>query len=134
MAFIIPSSLEAPKEEPIQYVSGYSEEDEFRINQEKLLIDKRDLSIEPVTLEEFKDVIAPWFRINRTKEFVLHPEKIKKVRVPREPKVKVPREPKVKKLTKAQIQNKLQGLIMKLAIRQEFTEEETAFYKEQTGG
>jgi hypothetical protein len=132
MAFVAPKMI-APIEEVVApYVSGYSTEEEEAIRKARDLIYKRDLSEKPVTFIEFRDVIVPWYRINRTEEFILHPEKVKKVREPKAPKVL--REPKVKALTKKQTELKFQGLIMKLATKQPFTEEEEIFYKEQIGG
>jgi hypothetical protein len=136
MAFIAPTAFASiVVEVNPKYVSGYSPEEEDRIKNAKVLIDKRDLSKEPVSLQEFRDIIAPWYRINRTEEFILHPEKVKTVRKAREAKApKEPKEPKVKKLTKKQIQDKLSGLVMKLAMQVAFTEEEQVFFDEQTKG
>jgi hypothetical protein len=134
MAFIIPTSVQAIEVEVPKYLSGYSEEEELRIKQGKKLLEDRDLTLEPVTLEEFKTIVAPWFRIHRTEQFILNPEKVKAVRIPKEPKVKIPKEAKPKKLTKAQVQSKFQSLVMKMAVGTEFTEEETEFFKLQTGG
>lgn len=136
MSFVVPKSLTSVPDEVPKYVSGYTEEEEIKIKQAKALLDERDLAAFPVTLEEFKNVIVPWFRISRTEEFILHPEKVKKVRVLKEKvvKEKVIRVPKVKKLTKAQIQYKMSELVMKLAMKEEFTEEETEFFRIQTGG
>ena len=131
MAFVVPTVLQVIEVEVPKYVSGYTEEEETQIKLAKQRIDARDLALEPVTLEEFKTVIAPWFRIHRTEEFILHPEKIKPIRVPKEAKPKVPKE---KKLTKAQTQNKFQQCIMKMATGEAFTEEEAEFFKKQTGG
>jgi hypothetical protein len=134
MAFTPPVSMTLPESaEPPKYSSGYPPEEEDRIKREKALIDARDLTLFPVTLEEFKTIVAPWFRINRTEEFILHPEKVKKERVPKVPKEKVVKErlPKEKKLTKGQVQAKLQEIIMKKAFGQEVSEEEESFYNTQ---
>ena len=135
MAFVVPKSLQETSESEVpKYSSGYTEEEELNIKQAKILIEQRDLESLPVTLEEFRLIIAPWFRINRTEEFILKAEKVKPVRVPREPKApKAPKEPRVKKRTKAQVEFKMKELLFKLATNTEFTEEETLFYKEQTG-
>jgi hypothetical protein len=129
MAFIVPGAL-APivAEKPI-YVSGYTPEEEERIKKAKALLDKRDLAKDPVTLLEFKTIVAPWYRINRVEEFILHPVKEKKVKAPKEPKV-----PKIKKLTKKQAAEKLSSIIFKLAIQDDLTDEERTWYKEHTGG
>jgi hypothetical protein len=135
MAFTAPTAFAPIVEEVPKYLSGYSIEEEDRIKRGKALIDKRDLSKEPVSLQEFRDIIAPWYRINRTEEFILHPEKVKTVRKVREAKApKEPKEPKVKKLTKKQTQEKLAELVMKLAMQVAFTEEEQVFFDEQTKG
>jgi len=133
MAFVVPTTVTQVNEvaKVAVYSSGYTEEQEENIKKLRLGIDRRDLSIEPVTLEEFRDIIVPWFRIHRTEEFRLHPEKVKVVRVPKEPKVKTPKE---KKLTKAQTQAKFQMLVMRAALGQPMTEEEEAFYKQAIGG
>ena len=129
MAFIPPTSMTLTEStEPPKYSSGYTPEEEDRIRREKALLDERDLTLFPVTLEESKTIVVPWFRINRTEEFILHSEKVKKeraVKEPKEPKIKVPKE---KKLTKAQVQAKLQDIIMKKAFGHEVSEEEESFY------
>lgn len=130
MAFLPPTTAnleQVPQIENVnQYISGYTAEQEEHIRIAKLKLDRRDLIKEPITLEEFRTIIAPWYRINRTEEFRLHPEKIKKERVPREV--------KPKKLSKAAISKKLTAIIMKLGTGQTLTEEEELFYKEHTGG
>ena len=135
MAFVAPKALQAvPEEEKPKYQSGYTEEEELIIKEKKKQLDLRDLSEQPVTLEEFRDIVCPWFRIHRTEQFTLHPEKVKAVRVPKEPKPKVEKVPKEKKLTKAQTTAKMQGILMKMATKVELTEEEQEFFKVQTGG
>jgi hypothetical protein len=130
MAFTPPTSVKTISETERKYISGYTPEQEEYILKQRRLLDERDLVTQPVTLQEFKDIIVPWFRIHRTEEFNLHPAKPTK-----EPKVpKVTKVPKEKKLTKAQIQTKMQAIVMQLAFGQPLTEEETLFYKQQTGG
>ena len=131
MAFTVPGALAPIAEEKPPYISGYTPEEEDRIKKAKALLDKRDLVLEPVTLQEFRDIVAPYYRIDRIEQFILHPVKEKKVRVPKEPKPKVP---KVRKLTKKQAEEKLQGLIFKLAVQDDITDEERLWYKEYTGG
>ncbi len=134
MAFIAPTKVstvpDVPEAQP--YDHGYSEEEVHRITLARNEITKRDLSKEPVTLEEFKNVIAPWFRIQRTEEFILHPVKEKVAKEPKAP--KVPKEPKPKKLTKKQIQDELTRLMFKMATGGTFSDEEKEFYFNQTGG
>ncbi len=130
MAFVAPTKVstvpDVPEVKP--YDHGYSEEEVHRITIARNEIVKRDLSKEPVTLEEFKTIIAPWFRIHRTEEFILHPAKEK---VAKEP--KAPKEAKPKKLTKKQTTELLTQLIFKLATGIPFTDSEKVFYFEQTG-
>ena len=130
MAFLPPTTANLEQasqvQEVKQYSSGYTLEQEEHIKREKLELDRRDLIKEPVTLEEFRTIVAPWYRINRTEEFRLHPEKVKKERTPREV--------KPKKLSKTAISKKLTEIIMKLGTGQSLTEEEELFYKEHTGG
>jgi hypothetical protein len=126
MAFIPPKILQE-QTETVKYVSGYSEEEEQRIKAEKIKIEFRDLDKFPVTLEEFKTIICPWFRINRTEVFILNNVKEKVPRIKKEKIVKP------KKLTKKQAQEKFKELIMKMAKGEEFSEEETLFYNSHTG-
>jgi len=130
MTFILPTTIQAIPEEVVQFSSGYTEEQEQEIKLAKAKLELRDLLKEPVTLEEFKTIVVPWFRVVRTEDFILHPEKVKKVRVIKE---KVVREPKVKKPTKAFIKSEVQRLIFKLSRSEEFTEEEKVFFNTYTG-
>lgn len=121
-----PLELETPK--PI-YSHGYSEEQERYIREQREKIFKRDLSVEPVTTEELRDVIIPYQRILRTEAFILNPkkeDKSKKEKVTKEPKA-----PKPKKLTKKFIQEELNRITMKELMQNEpLTEEEQKFYEE----
>jgi hypothetical protein len=121
-----PLELETPK--PI-YSHGYSEEQERHIREQREKIFKRDLSVEPVTTEELRDVIIPYQRIIRTEAFILNPKKEEKEKKVREP--KVPKEKKPKKLTKKFIQEELNRITMKELMQNEpLTEEEQKFYEE----
>lgn len=116
------------------YEHGYSVMEVDKIEKAKAEILKRDLQVEPVTIEELKEVIIPWNRIHRTTVFNLNPEKPKaekKERVPKEKKERVPREKKEKKLTKAEIKKRIESIIMKVAMGTA-TPEEEAFYNEHT--
>lgn len=130
MAFVVPQALQQVPEEVVLHTSGYTPEQEQEIKKAKSSLELRDLLKEPVTLEEFKSIVVPWFRISRTEDFILHPEKVKKVRVVKE---KVVKEVKVKKPTKAFIKTELQRLIFKLSRSEEFTVEETEFFTIYTG-
>lgn len=132
MAFKVPTSLSSEETSTSMSVntwcSGYTEQEEHEIRARKALIDSRNLEQYPVTLEEFKHTIAPWFRINRTEEFKLHPEKLKTTRVGKEPK-----EPKIKKLTKAQLKARISELIIKKATTGNLTAEEQEFFDREIG-
>jgi hypothetical protein len=130
MAFVAPTKIaEIPTEpEAKPYNHGYTEEQVHRIELLRSEIIERDIVKEPVTLEEFRGVIAPWFRIHRTTEFILHPIKEKVIK-----ETKAPKTPKVKKLTKKQREAELSRLILKMAMGQEFTPEETMFYNNESG-
>ena len=132
MAFALPTTVSTVPEEVIKYSSGYTESEEIEIKSRKKEIESRNLVSHPVTIEEFRNTIAPWFRINRTEEFILHPTKVKVVRVPKEKVVKE-KVIKEKKLTKAQTSAKMQDVIVKTMSGIELTEEEKEFYKIQIG-
>jgi hypothetical protein len=127
MAFITPVTLQTIPEEVIKYTSGFTIEEEQLIKKAKTALELRDLLKEPVTLEEFKTVVVPWFRIVRTEDFILNPEKVKKVRVIKE------KEIKPKKPTKAFIKAEIQRLIFKLSRGEAFSEEETIFFNLYAG-
>jgi hypothetical protein len=117
-----------------EYNHGFSEEEVYNIEKAKEELGRRDLLAQPVTLEEFKNIIVPFLRIKRTEAFILNPIKEKKVRVPREKLTKEPKPPKVKKLTKKEIKEKIDNLIFKKVMGEELTEEENIFFIAQTGG
>lgn len=126
-------------EEPTKiYKHGYSEEAVTRITAAKKAIDARDLSEEPVSLDEVREVIVPWNRIHRVKEFNLHPVKVTgKKKVVKQSSLTVGRKrgavkPKVKKLTKKFIAEEIGRLVFKVALQESLTEEEQAFYEEHT--
>jgi hypothetical protein len=120
-----PKSL-VPEEPSKLYDHGYTPEQVAIITTNKKELERRNLSEVPVTLEEFKDIVVPYQRIQRTEVFNLNPEKEKKVRVVKEKVVKV------KKLTKKQISEKVTELVFKLARSEELTEEEQQFFKDNT--
>ena len=79
------------------YDHGFSPDEVVGIEDKYFGLFKRDLALEPTTLDEFKTIIVPWLRIHRTKAFNLFPDKPEKVkRVPKEKVVKVPRVKKEK--------------------------------------
>ena len=117
-------------EEVIKYTSGFTIEEEQSIKKAKVALELRDLLKEPVTLEEFKTIVVPWFRIVRTEDFIVNPEKVKKVRVVKE---KVVKEVKPKKPTKAFIKAEVQRLIFKLSRSEPFSEEENVFFNLYAG-
>jgi hypothetical protein len=120
-----PKSL-VPEEPSKLYEHGYTPEQVAIITANKKELERRNLSEVPVTLEEFKDIVVPYQRIQRTEIFNLNPEKEKKVRVVKEKVVKI------KKLTKKQIGEKVTEIVFKLARSEELTEEEQVFFKEHT--
>ena len=95
MAFIPPTKVtEIPEEkEKVPYNHGFSEEEVYKITSYINELEKRDLVEEPVSLEEFKNYVVPWYRIKRTEDFILNATKVKEKKV-REP--KAPKEPKPK--------------------------------------
>ena len=108
-----------PEEKP-KYDHGYTEEEVLRIKQRREEIFKRDLYAAPVTTEEFKTIIVPFCRINRTEKFILAPEK----------KPKAPKAPKEKKLTKKEIKLRMNSIIIAKAMGQDVSEEDKIFFKE----
>jgi len=111
------------------YSHGIPPEQVEEIKKQKELLEKRITNGgEPVTLEEFKTIVIPFLRIQRTEVFLLTPIKEKKVRVPREPKA-----PKPKRLTKKAIQERLDAIIFKkFTTTDGLNEEEEAFLNEHT--
>lgn len=136
--------------EVIVYVHGIEPSKVDEIKQLKLALDKRiSNGGEAVSLEEFTSIVIPWLRIHRTEVFILNPEKPKKEKKVREPKAKTPGVPrqkasdssallggatKEKKLTKKQVNEKMQSIIMKMAMGQVLLAEEQSFFEEQAGG
>lgn len=89
------------------YNHGFLPEEVRDIEKRYFDIFKRDLALEPTTLEEFKVTIVPWLRIHRTTTFNLFPDKPEKVkRVPKEKVARVskPRVSKAKNLVQAVIE------------------------------
>lgn len=128
MAFVPPKIVESIPEEKPTYNHGYSEEEVNKITKTIKGIEERDLIKEPVSFEEFKNYVVPWFRIRRTEDFILKEVKSKAAKAPKEPKLKAP-----KKLTKKAIQEELTRLMFKQVAGQELTPEEQAFYNNPTG-
>lgn len=121
MEEVLPSASKfAPNLTPEEkYVHGYTDEEVARIKSQRDLIVSRDLFTNPVSLEEFKNVIIPFYRIQRTEVFKLQETKVK---VPKEPKP-----PKEKKLTKKAIQARITQLIFLKAAGGQWTEEDKKF-------
>jgi hypothetical protein len=121
----------------VKYDHGFSEEQVYLIKLKKQAIEKRNLTEEPVTLEEMQEVIVPYMRIIRTTAFILNPEKVKKVKEPRVAKTKTPRvaKPKIvkeKKLTQKAIKQRLDDIIYIMFSGTPLSEEDDAFFKEHT--
>ena len=114
-------TITIPEEKP-KYDHGYTEEEVLCIKQRREEIFKRDLYAEPVTTEEFKTIIVPFCRINRTEKFILAPEK----------KPKAPKAPKEKKLTKKEIKLRMNNIIIAKAMGQSVSQEDEIFFKENT--
>ena len=110
------------------YDHGFTPEEVIDITAKKKELEKRNLAEEPVTLEEFKDIVVPFQRIQRTEVFNLNPEKEKKVRVIKEKVVKE----KVVRLTKKYIETKITEIVYKMARGEELLEEETEFFNKHT--
>lgn len=121
-----PKKMDLEEVPPIQYESGYTTDQIHEITLAHTMLSKRDLVGQPVTLEEFRDIIVPFFRIKRVEAFNLNvgKEKVKKERVPKEV--------KPKKLTKKQIEAKILEIAFKKAKNEELTEEETLFFNNHT--
>ncbi len=119
------------------YSSGYSEEEILLITIAHKKLSDRNLKVEPVTLEEFKTIVIPWQRINRTEAFNLNPDKVKAVRQPKEPSARKPRataskESKVSKLTKKFISDKLSDIIFQMAAGEPVSNEDMVFFTTHT--
>lgn len=104
------------------YSHGFTQEEVLYIKANFTLLEKRDKTKEPVTLEEFKNIVIPACRINRTEEFILNPPKVKKVA----------KLPKLPKLTKKAIRERLEVIILKKVQGKEVTEEEDSFFIEHS--
>ena len=110
-------------EQPNTYNHGYSIQEVDKLKTAKAELDKRNLTQEPVTLEEFKTIVVPWNRVLRVEEFILADTK--------KPKEKATRIVKPKKLTKKAIKEKLNVIIFKKASGKELTKDEQIFMDEQ---
>ena len=111
------------------YSHGFTDIEAAELKAAHNKLGKRNLSEDPVTLQEFRDIVVPYLRIVRTTAFNLNPEKIKPVKIPKIPKVK---EPKVKKLTKKFIKEELSRLVFAQAIGETITEEDILFIATHT--
>lgn len=133
------TSIAQPEDDIHPYSHGIEPSKVDSIIAAKIAIESRiNNGGEPVTLEEFKEIIIPWLRIHRTTEFILNRPKEKKAKEPREPKAsrapKAPKEPKPvkeKKMTKKDIEKLLNSCIMKMATGQTLTSEEQEFFNQQ---
>ena len=136
--FAVDLNAPPPEEEVHVYSHGIPPERVEEIKRLKLELEKRVMDGgEPVTLQEFKDIVLPFQRIHRTEVFILNPVKVKPVRVPRvktpkAPKEKVEKPVKVKTLTKKQLEVKLNELLFK-KFTLGLTDEEEAFLALHTG-
>ncbi len=135
-----PKTSLAPTEAavPAPYSSGYTEDEIMVIKVAHAKLSDRNLKVEPVTLEEFKTIVIPWQRINRTEVFTLNPDKVKAVRepkaprAPRTPREKVAKAPKEVKLTKKYISERLSDIIFQMAAGEMVSEEDTEFFNLHT--
>jgi len=133
-----PKSLIPIEPEPIKlYDSGYTEEQIIDVKHKHAILIKRNLVTEPVTLDEFKFIIIPWQRINRTEVFNLNPEKVKvvKEKKAKEPSTRKPREKKIPgevKLSKKAIDIKISDIIFKMAVGEPLSEDDTRFFEQHT--
>lgn len=122
-----------PTVEPPKYDHGFTEEQVELITRKRKEIDKRDLNLHPVTLQELKEVVFPYQRINRTNIFILKEKEVKekKEKVAREPKApKEPRQPKEKKLSAKTISKRVSDIILARAMGMPVSAEDEAFYQE----
>jgi len=122
-------------EESKQYDHGFSDQEVIMIKEGKKQLDKRLLEGKKPTLLEFKEIVVPWNRINRVEAFILNPEKKKVVRKKAvSTTVKGRAKPKTKKLTKAQIQNRINSIMLKMMSGEKVSEEDSKWYNEQIDG
>lgn len=119
---------------PKPYDHGYDEATVAKITQLHAEAKARDLKANPITLEEFKNVVVPFLRINRTEAFNIKAAntKVPKVKIPKEVKVKEPKVLKPKKLTKKFIESELSRIIMSKATGVALSEADTTFFSEHT--
>ena len=104
-----------PKETKPTYSHGFSPEEVEKIKLAREEISKRDLVAEPVTLEEFQEIVIPYLRISRTTSFNLN-AKAKPKKAPA--------------LTKKEINAQINAIAFKQATGESLTKEEEAFFKE----
>jgi hypothetical protein len=130
--------FDTPAETVQAYAHGVRPELVEDIKQQKVALEKRiNNGGEPVSLDEFKEIVIPWIRIHRTEVFILNPEKPKKEKKVKEvkpPKEKKATAPKEKKLTAKQVQARISAIVMAKAMGQIISEEDRMFFKEQAGG
>lgn len=121
-----PKKMDLEEPQVVQYDSGFTADQIHEITLAHSTLTKRDLVGQPVTLEEFRDIIVPFFRIKRVETFNLNvgKEKVKKERVAKEA--------KPKKLTKKQIEAKVLEIAFKKAKKEELTQEEDEFFNTHT--
>lgn len=122
-----------PEELPntiVTYDHGYSIEEVAMIISKKKELDEGILLGKQVTLDEFKNIVVPYQRINRVEAFTLNAIKETKNKVDRRTTTRS-KDTKPKKLGKAQITLKLNEIIMKMALGT-ITKEEEEFYNNYT--
>ena len=126
-----------------RYDHGFSEEEVARLKSLKAELDKKLLSGYRTTIEDMKNIVVPWLRVNRTEEFNLKapkekPPKAEKgekaPRKPREP--KEPKAPKAKKLTakeRKEINLRIQKIFALKAAGRELSDEDKEFIEYAKG-
>lgn len=125
--------IETPTSDDV-YNHGFTPAEVEAIEASYFNLYKRDLALEPTTLDEFRTIIVPWLRIHRTKCFNLFPDKPEKVkRVPKEKVVKVKKEKVVKEKV---VRGKPKNLFEAVVNLEEETEEDICgllHFKQVTG-
>ena len=115
------------------YNHGYSDEEVRRITDLHNELKARDLKSNPISLEEYKKIVVPFLRINRTNAFNLKAASVKQPKAPKEPRAaKAPKVAKPKKLTKKAIEAELSRIVMAKAMGTQLSEADLAFFNEHT--
>lgn len=111
-----------------KYDHGFSDSEVIRIKREFELLKE---SGGPKSLQDFKRIVVPHIIITRTEEFILQEDKAKKSKANSSDKPKTVKEKKPKKLTKKQVQEKMNEIIHKMLTGVSLSEEENSLYQEQ---